>query len=397
MKLAKLSLAAIVVAGLATSSFAADTLADAFKNGKVNGAVQAYYFSGEATGAEGDIFTAGLDLSYETARWNGLAFKATFQSSSAPFADDDGKNYFSGGMWGSGAVLSEAYVSYAMKNTTALIGRMYLDTPLVASSGSAMTKQAFEGAAIINTDLPNTTLIAGYVQKFQARTDGAGNIGTFEKTFGTGSWNSVGLEDGGYTLAAINKSIAGLTLTAAYADAIDVVKIAYAEAAYAGKTTTLGYTLAAQYYYNKFDSSLGGEDNMNAYAVKAGIDYSALHAYVAYSKVSDDATTTATVVSGLGGGADLLYTAPVIYGNQYNRNAATYAIDANYDLTAQLNAGVRYVNVDDDTNEFAYTAVYGAYAFEGALKNLSLGVEFEKGSKDADDDQELRVKANYKF
>ena len=35
MKLAKLSLVAMVVAGLASSSFAADTLADAFKNGKV--------------------------------------------------------------------------------------------------------------------------------------------------------------------------------------------------------------------------------------------------------------------------------------------------------------------------------------------------------------------------
>ncbi len=37
MKLAKLSLVAMVVAGLASSSFAADTLADAFKNGKVTG------------------------------------------------------------------------------------------------------------------------------------------------------------------------------------------------------------------------------------------------------------------------------------------------------------------------------------------------------------------------
>ncbi len=36
MKLAKLSLAAMVDAGLASSSFAADTLADAFKNGKVS-------------------------------------------------------------------------------------------------------------------------------------------------------------------------------------------------------------------------------------------------------------------------------------------------------------------------------------------------------------------------
>ena len=42
MKLAKLSLAAMVVAGLATSSFAADTLADAFKNGKVRGEIKAF-------------------------------------------------------------------------------------------------------------------------------------------------------------------------------------------------------------------------------------------------------------------------------------------------------------------------------------------------------------------
>lgn len=41
-----------------------------------------------------------------------------------------------------------------MKNTTVLAGRMFLDTQFVASSGSRMVKQAFEGAAVINTDLP---------------------------------------------------------------------------------------------------------------------------------------------------------------------------------------------------------------------------------------------------
>lgn len=45
MKLSKLSLVAIVVAGLTSSSFAAsDTLADAFKNGKVTGELRAWYF-----------------------------------------------------------------------------------------------------------------------------------------------------------------------------------------------------------------------------------------------------------------------------------------------------------------------------------------------------------------
>ena len=45
MKLAKLSLVAMVVAGLASSSFAeSSTLADAFKNGKVTGELRAWYF-----------------------------------------------------------------------------------------------------------------------------------------------------------------------------------------------------------------------------------------------------------------------------------------------------------------------------------------------------------------
>lgn len=41
MKFSKLSLAAILVAGFASSSFAADNLADMFKNGKVKGELKA--------------------------------------------------------------------------------------------------------------------------------------------------------------------------------------------------------------------------------------------------------------------------------------------------------------------------------------------------------------------
>ena len=63
MKLAKLSLAAIVVAGLASSSFAADTLADAFKNGKVNGELKAYYFTTDnGSTTDADIFSTGVML-----------------------------------------------------------------------------------------------------------------------------------------------------------------------------------------------------------------------------------------------------------------------------------------------------------------------------------------------
>lgn len=109
---------------------------------------------------------------------------------------------------------------------------MFIDTPLVATGGSRVNKDAFEGATIVNTDLPNTTLIAGYVQKFQNRTDGNGNIGKFSKTFGTGSSGSYVADDGAFTLAVVNNSIQGLSLTAAYAYADDLIQIGYAEAQY---------------------------------------------------------------------------------------------------------------------------------------------------------------------
>ena len=406
MKLAKLSLAAMMVAGLASSSFAADTLADAFKNGKVNGAIQAYYWTRDKDNSIGnaDIFSTGLDLSYETASFYGFKFKGTFQSSSSPFINDDGEAMFDGDMHGSGAVLSEAYLSYTLGKTTAMVGRMYLDTPLVASSGSRMTKQSFEGAAVINTDLPNTTLIAGYVQKFQDRTDGDGNIGKFKRTFGGGSsyGDGVELDDGAYTLAAINKSIPGLTLTAAYANAVDVIQIAYAEADYKGKAGAFTYGLAAQYYYNDVDSDNATDDNNNLWGAKVSLGYDAFGAYVAYSKVNDKDNGIGGVASGLGGGADLAYTGSPIISDSYANDTEAYKIGLTYAIMKNANVGVNYTVNDidsatSDKDKRAFAAVEADYAFEGALKGLSTALIYEDGSKDASGESAMRLNVNYKF
>jgi len=420
MKLAKLSLAAIVVAGLASSSFAADTLADAFKNGTVNGELKAYYFTNDDGKSNEDIFSTGVMLGYKTASLYGLSLGLTFQGSASPFADDAGKDRFNSSMYGPGAVLSEAYVAYNIGKTTAMVGRMFLDTPLVASSGSRIIKEAFEGAAVINTDLPNTTLIAGYVQKFQSRTNRDGKVGEFTKTFSTNSSANVDLDNGGYTVAAINKSITGLTLTGAYAyadafyktgatdtppDTVAIdggINIAYVEALYEGKAGEVGYTVGAQDYYNKFqDVKLGADDSINAFAVKAGLSFKGVNGTVAYSKVSDDKVIGGALVSGLGNGADLLYTDPVIAMNGYYRDTASYLADLNYDITAAANVGVRYVLADGYIlssiieNKVSSTAVYGTYKFE-SLKGFSLGAQYEKQAKDGDGD-DLWVKANYKF
>ena len=443
MKLAKLSLAAIVVAGLASSSFAADTLADAFKNGKVEGELKAYYFDKDNGDKTENIFTTGVTLGYKTASFYGLGAGFTFQGSSSPFANgavnDDadlrtgGKGMFQGDMYGTGAVLSEAYLSYTIGKTTAMAGRMFLDTPLVASSGSRVVKDAFEGAAIINTNLPSTTLIAGYVQKYQDRTNGNGKIGEFTKSFGTGSLSGaipVEFEDGAYTFAAINKSITGLTLTAAYVYANDIAHLGYGEALYEGKVGEIGYTLGGQLYYNKIDKTLTNtangaaqaatgdatfayaDDSMTTFALKAGLSFRGINGTVAYSQTSDDDVATgivnggtdakdlhgAQLVSGLGNGADLLYTNSTINSPGYTRDTKAYMADVNYDFTSAANAGVRYVLVDDNfwNEKTSLSSVYGSYKFDGSLKGFRLGAEYEAIGKDGDGDN-LWVKANYKF
>ena len=424
MKLAKLSLAAMVVAGLASSSFAADTLADAFKQGSVTGELKAYYFDRDydSEGHE-NLLTTGLLLNYKTASFYGFGLNFTGQASASPFASSDEKALFAGDEYGSGAVLSEAYLSYSVGKTTALVGRMFLDTPLVASSGSRMTKQAFEGAAIINTDLPGTTLIAGYVQKFQARTDGDGNIGKFSKTMGTGAGypeafldvdTGLYVDSGAFTLVAINKSITGLTLTAAYAQAndvknfdfesglsIDTVRIAYGEAAYAGAAGKFTYGLAAQYYYNDLSGSNVDLDTNNLWGVKASVGYDAFGAYAAYTKV-DDKDAGIGVITGLGGGADLAYTGSPINSSSYANDTKAYKVGLTYAVLKNANLGVNYtVNKMDsnpsDWDETAWAAIEADYAFEGALKGLNTSVVYEDGSKDASGVSELWFKAAYKF
>ena len=193
MKLVKLSLATIM--GLSTSVFAADTLGDAFKEGKVNGAVQAYYWDRDTSSGDAGIMNLGLDLSYETATFYNFGLKSTFQSSASPFANNDAKSAFSGDMYGSGAQLSELYLSYSLGKTRAQIGRMYFATPLIYGSGSRMNREAFEGVLVTNSDIPNTKITLGYVQKMQNRTDDNGDIGEFTNDF---TWQGK-VSHGGYT------------------------------------------------------------------------------------------------------------------------------------------------------------------------------------------------------
>lgn len=395
MKLAKLSLAAMVVAGLATSSFAADTLADAFKNGKVSGQLKSSYFTRDTGASDGAILNVGLTLGYVTDSFMGFKMGTTFQSSHAPFADTDAKNIFLGDVYGSGGQLSEAYLEYNTGKTMARVGRQFVaKTPLVTSSGSRFVRTAVEGALIINQDIPNTTLWAMYIDKYQNRTDNAGGFADF-----LGNSTSVGSlgMDGAYSVMAMNKSIPGVTLTAQYGDMVDKFTIYYLEAAYTGKMNDFSYGLAAQYSGTNYDNAFitATQKDTSYYGVKVNLGIGAFNTYVAYSKVSDDGNAQDSIIA-----TDPIFTANEISSNSYKATEKAYAIDANYKINANTKLGARYTSYKYDTTEIDTDIVcyYGEYSFDGALKGFGLEAYYETVDKAiGGDGTELRFKAIYKF
>ncbi len=419
MKMAKLSLVALLSVGALSSVNAADTLTDAFKNGKINGTLEAWYWDRDfqTPNTHEDILNVGLKLSYVTDTFMGFFGGATLQTSNSPFASATDKTFFAANEYGPGAVLSEAFLGYKMDKTTLKIGRQYIATPLIASSPNRIIKQSFEGATLINTHLPQTMLFAGYVNKYQNRTTGTGDIAEFSNNFWLGAplpgsqsavagntqaWKT--LDGEAYSLMAVNQSIAGLKLTGQWVGITDLANLFYAEAAYSGKAANFTYGVAGQYQITNFDSSMNANDS-GYYGLKASLGMGTFNSYVAYSKIDDDTTA----IPGVGGGPyGTIYTTQIwLTPGHFNAGTEAYAIDANYAFKdLGLRVGARYSNVEIPigngtaaATEIDYTTLYLNYQFAGAFKGLSVDIGYEEGSYNIanKDTQEIRFNVNYNF
>jgi len=450
MKLAKLSLAAIVVAGLASSTFAAsDTLADAFKNGKVSGELKAWYFDQSADGQDAkgtnsalkaghnnnsNIMTAGINLGFVTDSFYGFTLGTTFQGSgNIGSAETKAKSTFKNDEYTGGGVLSEAYIAYTLSKTTVKVGRQFIDTPLVSGSGSRMYKEAFEGAVIINTDLPQTTLIAGYVDRFQGRTSAissdtvvtTGDAPKFRNSaaFTGAQQGGVILSfDDGYTLGVINSSITNLKLTAQYAIVtnvadLDDVDVYYTEANYVLPVSGFKLGLDANFRGSKAGSAIDNLANVNLDGkyTAARISISELAGFgasFAYGTVSKGDS----VVAGMGNGPTS-YTSTMIRGTSTRMMADTdsYLFAATYDFSklgvAGLTALAQYGWTSEGKNAIVWNGTASDYTNIAAgvtyavpaLKGLTTSLQYETQEKELKttnaktDTDELWFKAGYKF
>ncbi len=381
-KISKLSLAACLALSTALYS---DTLEGAFANSKVKGELKAQYFNVEplTDGKNDNIFVVGGNLNFITGNYYGFNAGLTFQASHVVDVNTKNANNFAATMDASGAVMSESYLQYTLANTSAKVGRQYISTKLVAGSGSRMIKQSFEGITLINKDIPNTTLGAAYVNKYQNRTDGNGNPGEFNK-----------FEDGAWTIHAQNNSLENLTLKAQYLDVSAIntnndKNALYLEATYDFKI----FNIAAQY----LDTSDGNVDG-NMFGLKASGNIGMVNLTGLYTTTSDDGG----VYSGVGSGADPSFTALPLHGGgvTYTKDTDTMVGILATNLSGVTLVGY-YGEVHTNDNSLPYGQIdaFGGFVQYAFNKNFSAKIMYESADFDKfkNDDNIFRIYTSYKF
>ena len=417
MKKSILSLAAI--SALAVSSFAASDLAGAFKEGKVSGQIRAMYIndnftkSAEAAGSvDGSTGAIGGKLKFETAPLYGISAGVSFYTTNALTGEDTAKtvaNMYDGNGKGY-STLGEAYLVGQFAKTTVKVGRQQIDTPLAGSDDIRMIPNLFDAALVINTDVADTTLIAGYVARMAGLDSLSGSYSKFKSmsdAAGVSSVNGTGSQ-GVYVAAVVNKSIKDLTAQAWYYRATEVLNAYYLQADYA----IAGLNISGQYY--KIDdtgkvASAPADANYNVYGVKVAypIESIGLTPYIAYNSIGK----ATTHVNGDWGGypefaAMEEWTTNTLPGAATQSDLKMLKVGADYSLE-KLGLGNRTLSVAYGKYDYALAntdtnIIDVALTCDGALiKNLAEKIAYEKvdaGSAAPKADQTFfKVIMNYSF
>ncbi len=219
MKITNLSLAALMAVGVVSGASADVDL-------KVGGQGVIYYQTMDK-GGDADLFdhagnsraNAGLQLNLEADLGNdfGLGYQETFLGTlgleknlvgnTMQTAEKDTLNSHA---------MTKLYITKKLSNTTFKLGKQELPkslSPLAFSEGWNVFKNTFDAAVVINSDIPDTTLVGAYVAKSNGtggNTVGLINLGQFNDMAGGA------LPNGAYLLTVANKSLKQVPITLSY-------------------------------------------------------------------------------------------------------------------------------------------------------------------------------------
>jgi len=368
-KFTKISLlTALSLASVSSSALAANSLTDAFSNGKTKGALKSYYFIrnyDQSTTKDASIWVNGGYLNYVTDDFKGLKLGATLQTTHVGSIDDDSSK-FSGTMDASGSILSESYIEYKFNNTIFKGGRQYINLPLINGSGSRMIKESFEGYFLTNTDIPDTIVSLGKVTKYARRTDGVGDTGKF--------LNAKTGDHGTISLYIKNNSIKNLDLQVQYIhksesnNSNDGVKVLYLASQYTIDSALKPF-IAAQYFDSNYENNTTKDSSM--YGFKTGITISDVNLLAGYTRTNDDGN----VFHGIGENAYSSYTSSFVSSSPaYKAGTNTWLLSAGYNF-GKLGTKLTYSSFNNpiDTADLKQTSLNLRYKI---TKNLNTFVDY---------------------
>jgi hypothetical protein len=299
-----------------------------------------------------------------------------------------------------GGAITELYLTYGIGNTLIKVGRQTLPkalSPLAFSESWNVFENTFEAALVVNSDIPNTTLVGAWVRSHNTHRD----LGQFDEwTLG---------DDGAFML------------TAAYADAFNVTGTAYylPDVEFSGEEL---YAIWVDSGFNVSDFNIGVQggyiatsissvDDTYALGAKFGAKFDPITVGAALTWVNDGdlgvinlANPYAQLEINHVFGENALYTTSMLGSNVlFNFRDAT-TLSLNGSMTLPVGTLIALADYSDMGSNAIYEGNFyeAALAYNVALGDLDLtaGVVHQSINPDADDDMTntlVRVVARYNF
>ncbi len=300
-----------------------------------------------------------------------------------------------------GGAITELYLTYGIGNTMIKVGRQTLPkalSPLAFSESWNVFENTFEAALIVNSDIPNTTLVGAWVRSHNTHLD----LGQFDK------W--VLGDDGAFML------------TAAYAaDTFNVTGTAYylPDVEFSGEELYAAWVDAG---FNVSDFNIGVQggyitvdmakfDDTYALGAKFGGTFGPVNAGAAVTWVNDGDLGVLNLANPYAQfevnrvfGENALYTTSMLGSNVlFNFNDAT-TLSLNGSMALPVGTLIALADYSDMGSEAIYEGNFyeAALAYNVALGDLDLtaGVVHQSINPDGADDQTntlIRAVARYNF
>jgi len=331
---------------------------------KVGGKLTAFYYTDDADGIDmfdkdnSELaFAATLDVTHNFTNNIAMNFSVIGYANTIKrnYTMEDSDN---------GAFFNVANITANYADTTFVLGRQLLDTPMLGGFDWLLAPGAFEAYTIANNSFENVTLVGSYVRTWRANNTGD---------------NFNELDGDNWTLGAVydDKTISG-NLWYYNVDALNYTQV-YVDAGY-----NFGeFGVAAQYVSTDYDAG----DDSDLFAIKATASLGGFDFLAAYSNVSD---REAGYV-----GRDTIYTsswntfASDSVGDAFKVEASTKYEE----LSATMSyAYYEYDQGDDEGHEFDLILEYEV------TKCIDANVVYSNTNYGEDDDENaLEVFVNYKF